>query len=184
MPKIRLQHSIRTLDHRELFPSGALLSKETSGTSINLHRTHSYPTCPLVLHGSVKEDFLKFLSVPPFVTIFSDKRRSDFLTLLEAARFPIPVLQSLDYFKQRDFHTYAHVLMVFALSTVPAMDLIPDYQECIRLFATGPTHDIGKICVPLPILKKASPLTRANQLPTLTSIAMGEGRMKDLGRPK
>jgi HD-GYP domain-containing protein (c-di-GMP phosphodiesterase class II) len=53
--------------------------------------------------------------------------------------------------------------MVFVLSTLLAKDLIPDYQECIRLSATGPTHDIGKICVPLPILKKTTPLTRAER---------------------
>jgi HD-GYP domain-containing protein (c-di-GMP phosphodiesterase class II) len=50
--------------------------------------------------------------------------------------------------------------MVFALSTLLAKDLIPDYQEWIQLSATGPTHDIGKICVPLHILKKTTPLAK------------------------
>jgi len=50
--------------------------------------------------------------------------------------------------------------MVFVLSILLAKDLIPDYQECILLSATGPTHDIGKICVPLHILKKTTPLTK------------------------
>jgi HD-GYP domain-containing protein (c-di-GMP phosphodiesterase class II) len=53
--------------------------------------------------------------------------------------------------------------MVFALSTLLAKDLIPDYQECIQLSATGPTHDIGKICVPLHILKKTTPLTKTER---------------------
>jgi HD-GYP domain-containing protein (c-di-GMP phosphodiesterase class II) len=95
------------------------------------------------------------------VTIFSDQKEiNDLLNLLETVRFPIPVLQTLDYFKTNDFYTYAHVLMVFALSTLLAKDLLPDYQERIRLSATGPTHDTGKVSVPQHILKKATPLTK------------------------
>jgi HD-GYP domain-containing protein (c-di-GMP phosphodiesterase class II) len=116
------------------------------------------------LYGSVKEDCLNFLSTPPYDTIFFDQKQiNDLLDILETVHLSIPVLQSLDYFKQHDFYTYAHILMVFALSTLLAEDLIPDYQECIRLSATGPTHDIGKICVPLHILKKTTPLTKTER---------------------
>jgi HD-GYP domain-containing protein (c-di-GMP phosphodiesterase class II) len=109
----------------------------------------------------VKEDCLNFLSIPPYVTIFQDKKQiNDLLNLLETVHFSIPILQSLDYFRQHDLYTYTHVLMVFALSTLLAKDLIPDYEECTRLSATGPTHDIGKMCVPLHILKKTTPLTK------------------------
>jgi HD-GYP domain-containing protein (c-di-GMP phosphodiesterase class II) len=41
-----------------------------------------------------------------------------------------------------------------------AKDLISDYEKCTGLSATGPTHDIGKMCVPLHILKKKTPLTK------------------------
>jgi HD-GYP domain-containing protein (c-di-GMP phosphodiesterase class II) len=44
-----------------------------------------------------------------------------------------------------------------------AKDLIPDYEECIQLSATGPTHDTGKACVPLHILKKTTPLTKTER---------------------
>jgi HD-GYP domain-containing protein (c-di-GMP phosphodiesterase class II) len=98
------------------------------------------------------------------VTIFSvQKEINDLMNLLETVHFPIPILQSLDYFKAKDFHTYAHVLMVFALSTVLAKDLLPDYQKRIRLSGTGPTHDTGKVCVPLHILKKTTPLTKTER---------------------
>ena len=160
MPGLTLKYPVHTLDQQLLFPSGTLLTKETLGAVIDSNRDYSYPSCPLLSYGSVKQDFLSFLSTPPYGTIFSEKKRSDFLRLSETAHFPAPILQSLTYFKQYDFHTYAHVLMVFALSTLLAMDLIPEYEECIQLFATGPTHDIGKLCVPLPILKKRAPLTQ------------------------
>jgi HD-GYP domain-containing protein (c-di-GMP phosphodiesterase class II) len=74
---------------------------------------------------------------------------------------PVPVLESFEYFREHDFYTYHHSLMVFALSTLLAKDLLPDTRARVRLAATGPTHDMGKICVPLEILRKSSPLTRA-----------------------
>src|SRR4030042_1227506 len=161
MPGLTLQHPIRTLNNQLLFPSGTLLTEETLNAVINSHRADSYQMYPLLFYGSVQEDCLDFLRFPPYATIFQDKKQIDGLfNLLDTVRFPIPILQSLDYFKQHDLFTYTHVLMVFALSTLLAKDLIPDYEECIQLSATGPTHDTGKICVPLPILKKTTPLTK------------------------
>jgi HD-GYP domain-containing protein (c-di-GMP phosphodiesterase class II) len=164
MPGLTLRYPIRTLDHQLLFPQKTLLTEETLDAVIYSHRTYSYQTSPLLSYGSVKQDCLDFLSNPPFVTIFSDQKEiNDLLNLLETVRFPIPILQSLDYFKAYDFYTYAHVLMVFALSTLLAKDILPAYQERIRLSATGPTHDTGKICVPLHILKKTTPLTKTER---------------------
>ena len=161
MPGLTIQYPIHTLDHQLLFPQKTLLTKETLGAVIDSHRTHSYRTSPLLFYGSAKQDCLDFLRIPPFMTIFSDQKEiNDLLNLLETVRFPIPILQSLDYFKANDFYTYVHVLMVFVLSTILAKDLLPDCQERIRLSATGPTHDTGKINVPLHILKKTTPLTK------------------------
>jgi len=161
MPSLALRHPIRTLDNQLLFPPGTLLTEETLDAVIHSYRVNSYQICPLLLYGSVKEDCLNFLSIPPYVTIFQDKKQiNDLLNLLETVHFSIPILQSLDYFRQHELYTYTHVLMVFALSTLLAKDLIPDYDECTRLSATGPTHDIGKMCVPLNILKKTTPLSK------------------------
>jgi HD-GYP domain-containing protein (c-di-GMP phosphodiesterase class II) len=164
MPRLTILHPIHTLDNQLLFPSGTFLTKETLDTLIYHSKAYSYQIHPLLRYGSVKEDCLKFLSTPPYDIIFSDKKKvSDLLNILEAVHLPIPILQSLDYFKQNDFHTYDHILMVFALSTLLAEDLIHDYQELIELSSTGPTHDIGKICVPLRILKKMAPLTKTER---------------------
>ncbi len=164
MVRLTLQYPIHTLDNQLLFPSGTFLTKETLDAAIYSQRAYSYQTYPLLSHGSVKEDCLNFLSKPPYDIIFSDKKQiDDLFNILEAVHLSAPVLQSLDYFKQHDFYTYAHILMVFALSTLLAKDLIPNYQECIELSATGPTHDLGKICVPLHILKKSTPLTKTER---------------------
>ncbi len=164
MVRLTLQYPIHTLDNQLLLSPGTFLTKETLDAALYSNRTYSYQTYPLLTHCSVKEDCLNFLSNPPYDTIFSDKKQiNDLFSLLETVHLSAPVLESLDYFKQHDFYTYAHILMVFALSTLLAKDLIPDYQECTRLSATGPTHDIGKICVPLHILKKATPLTKTER---------------------
>lgn len=164
MPKLTLQYSIRTLDNELLFSPGAFLTKETLDAVLDSHKVCSSQTYPLLSHGSVKEDCLNFLSTPPYDVIFLDKKQMvDLLNLLEMAHFSIPILQSLDYFKRHDFYTYAHILMVAVLSTLLARDLIPDYQQYIQLSATGPTHDIGKICVPLEILRKTTPLTETER---------------------
>ncbi|MGO8987375.1 MAG: HD-GYP domain-containing protein [bacterium] len=164
MPELTLQHPIRTLDNQSLFPAGTPVTEETLNVVIDSHREVSYQTYPLLLYGSIQEDCLDFLSLPPYVTIFQERKEIDGLfNLFETVRFPIPILQSLDYFKQRDLFTYTHILMVFALSTLLAKDLIPDDQERTRLSAAGPTHDIGKICVPLHILKKTTPVSKAER---------------------
>jgi HD-GYP domain-containing protein (c-di-GMP phosphodiesterase class II) len=164
MPELTLQHPISTLSNQLLFPAGTPLTEEALDAVIESHRAYSYQTSPLLSYGSVKEDCLNFFSAPPYATILLDqKQMNDLLNLLDTVYLSIPILQSLDYFKKYDFHTYSHVLMVFVLSTLLAKDLIPDYQECVQLSATGPTHDVGKICVPLPVLKKTTPLTRAER---------------------
>ena len=143
MLRLTLRHPIRTLDDQLLFPPGTLLTKGTLEAVIHSHRAYSYQTYPLLLYGSVKEDCLNFLSSPPYETIFSDKKQiNDILKILEAVHLSVPILQSLDYFKQNDFHTYAHILMVFVLSTLLAEDLIPDYQAVSYTHLTLPTKRI------------------------------------------
>jgi hypothetical protein len=83
--------------------------------------------------------------------------------MFEEVRLVLPVLESLAYFKWDDYHTYCHALMVFALSTLIARDLLPDSRGWMHEVAIGPTHDIGKICIPPDILKKVTPLTRTER---------------------
>jgi HD-GYP domain-containing protein (c-di-GMP phosphodiesterase class II) len=74
-----------------------------------------------------------------------------------------PLLESLDYFKKYDFYTYRHILIVLALTALMCQDLVVDYQELMEEIAAGAMHDIGKICVPMQILKKSSPLTQTER---------------------
>lgn len=162
MSTLTLRHPVHTLDNRLLLPAGTVLSTRTLGNLISSSKTTPNQGCSLLRYGSVKNDLLHFLSSSPiYQVIFSDQKQiADLLNLMETVHSILPVLQSLDYFMQYDLYTYRHILVVFALSTLLAKDLISDYHERTLGSAGGATHDFGKVCVPLHILKKSDPLTR------------------------
>lgn len=160
MAALRLHYPVHTIDNRELLPAGPMLSQEALDSLIpDVHDAPS-PSLGLLKYGSVKDDLLHFFEQTPYRAIFSDKKRTAAVTeLMQRVRLALPVLQSLDYFKQYDFYTYRHILMVLAMSMLLAQDLVEDHQNLIQEAATGPSHDFGKICVPLKTLRKTEPLT-------------------------
>ncbi len=161
MNTIRLHYPVHTLDNRLLLPAGAVLSEETLRDLISSGKPTSYQPYPLLGYGMVKHDLLRQISRPPYASIFASQEKiTEVMTVLEKVHLVIPVLESLDYFKRYDYHTYCHSLMVLALSALIAKDVLPDYREWTKQVSIGATHDIGKICIPLHILKKATPLTR------------------------
>jgi HD-GYP domain-containing protein (c-di-GMP phosphodiesterase class II) len=156
-----LNHPVQTLDNKVLLPAGTDLSGTSLETLLPSHDAHNDMTFPLMDHGSVKRDIVDFVHVSPYSQIFSDEDTvSDVLADMENIHLIAPALECLDYFRQNDYYSYRHFLLVFSLSSILAKELIPNYQDLLHLAATGPTHDIGKICVPLDILKKTTPLTR------------------------
>lgn len=158
---LTLRYPIHTLDRRLLFSTGTLLTKETLDAFVHSRTTYSYRAFPLVSRGSFIKDWVSLLKMEPYVNFFPKREQLDaHLNLLKRVQVPIPIGLTMEYFKRYDFLTYAHILMVFALSALLARDLLPDCQEYIESSASGFTHDIGKICVPLNILRKPTPLTK------------------------
>lgn len=161
MSMLRLLYPVHTLDNRVVLPAGAIVARENLDALISSGDNASLSTYPLLRYGSVKEDLLHFIGLPPCDVIFSAQGLIvKLLDLIEKVDLAPPLLQSLDYFRQNDLYTYRHILMVFVLSTLLAREMVSDYESLIMEAATGPTHDFGKICVPLHILKKTTPLTR------------------------
>lgn len=162
MSPLTLRYPVSSLDQQILLPAGAELSEVTIHELIAAGRKKPpYTAFSFIRHGKVRTDILAFLGEPPYRTIFArEETVSGVIGTMDKVLLIPPVLDSLDYFKLNDFHTYRHILMVFALSTLLAQDLLPDDETRIGLAATGPTHDIGKICVPLPVLGKTAALTR------------------------
>lgn len=165
MGTLKLRYPVHTLDNQELLPAGTLLTAETLHRLISAKAsTTPLPRASLLEYGTVKGDLLSFLDHRSYRVIFAEEERAGrLLELMERVHLILPVLKSLDYFRQRDFYTYRHILNVFALSSLLAQDLVEDRQELMQEATAGPTHDFGKICVPLPILRKTDPLTRTER---------------------
>ena len=161
MYKIPLQHPIHTLEGQELVPAGITVTEEVVRGVIASNSSPTAKNMPLMQCGSIRNDMLQFFASPPYNTIFANPEdKGDIWNIMTEVNLSVPVLESLDYFREHDFHTYRHTLMVFALSTLLSKSLLPDYRRRIQHATAGPSHDMGKVCVPLKILMKSDPLTR------------------------
>jgi len=168
MFKILLQHPIHTLAGRELVPAGSTLTEDLVRGVVASNSSPKVKSMTLMQFGTVKNDISQFFASPPYNIIFKAHEgagdimedSAEFLRIMEQVDLPMPVLEALAYFREYDFHTYRHMLMIFALSTLLARMLVPDHQRRIDHATAGPSHDFGKICVPLDILMKQDPLCR------------------------
>jgi HD-GYP domain-containing protein (c-di-GMP phosphodiesterase class II) len=161
MFEIPLEYPIHTLDNIELVPAGTVLTEEIIREVIVSNSGPKAKSMSLMEFGSVRDDITQFFANPPYKVIFDNHEDTDdVLNFMEQVILPIPVLESLEYFRENDFHTYRHMLMIFALSTLLAKILVPDNQRQMHNATAGPAHDLGKICVPLDVLLKREPLTK------------------------
>jgi len=150
-----------------LLSPGEFISQENIEWLIASGPPLSSKIWPLLDYGSLRRDLLFFLNSPPYTSIFDGSDGiTEILDIMKNIKLAEPVLEMLDYFEENDYFTYRHMLTVFALTILISRDLVPDYRSKVSEAAYGPTHDFGKICVPLDILKKVQPLTR-NELQQL-----------------
>ena len=123
MFEIPLQYPIHTLEGKELVPAGLKLTEDVIREVIASNNGPSAKNMSLMQFGSVKNDIFQFFANPPYKVIFDNHDDTeDVLNVMEQVILPIPVLESLEYFREHDFHTYRHMLMIFAMSTLPGKD--------------------------------------------------------------
>lgn len=163
METIYLRHPVHTLDNRLLLPAGSQLTSEAVDALIEAQKGTTYQTLTIFEYGALYQDLLRVIRTPPYLAIFDAPHRELALGLMERVRFILPVLETLYYFKKQDFYTYRHNLIVFALSSVLALELLEDPLDRLDEALAGQVHDLGKICVPLAILKKTDPLTKTER---------------------
>jgi HD-GYP domain-containing protein (c-di-GMP phosphodiesterase class II) len=160
MLKLKLILPVHDFENRVVMEAGTEITDDALSGFISSSESGTYDVCSLLEFGSIEKDLLSFLSIPPYSAIFSEQEQIDkVLKVFEPVRLMLPVLQCIDYFKKQDLNTYKHMIAVFALSTLVAGDLISDKEEVLNSATTGPTHDLGKICVLLDVLRKETPLT-------------------------
>jgi len=163
METIKLDYPVYTLDKRLLLPAGTQLISEALDELIATNEGSFYRELPFLVYGTVYQDILYSFKKPPYNIIFKEVERTGALSMMKKINFISPILEFLNYFKKCDFYTYRHNLLVFALSTILARDLLEKSEELIIEAMAGTIHDFGKICVPLQILKKSNPLTRTDR---------------------
>ena len=159
----KLDYPVYTLDKRLFLPPGKELTSEALDELIATNKGTSYKALPFLEYGTVYQDIIRLLQNPPYHVIFDELKRKLALNLMKKINFIPPILESLEYFKENDFYTYRHTLMVFAMSTIMARDLLEKSEDWIMEALAGTIHDIGKICIPLQILYKSDSLTRTDR---------------------
>ena len=164
MTNIITEYPVKTLGGIELLPEGTELTEETLEELTQGKASASYDSLSLMDYGRVRQDLLIFINYPPYNIVFFDREQNqDIFNILESVKLPLPVLESMEYFNKNDFQTYRHSLMVLIVSVLLAKKLLPDYKEIFNNTIIGSSHDIGKTCLPLEILKKSTPLTKSEQ---------------------
>jgi HD-GYP domain-containing protein (c-di-GMP phosphodiesterase class II) len=163
MSEPTLQYPVTTPDGLELLPRGAVLSDATLAR-VAADAPPAGDPVPLLAFGTVRKDLAGYLLSPPYEAVFAGPGTvAGLLETMAAVRMAPACLGCLDYFRQHDPYSYRHSLTVLALTALLARDLLPDSQDHVREAFASPTHDIGKVCVPLEILQKDSPLTPAER---------------------
>jgi len=161
---LQLCYPVLTLEGEELLPAGSRLTKGTMADLIRCAEKHSFPALHLMEYGSIAADLERICRHPPYCQMFTDPtRRKDIFTLMQGVKLPVPVLDIYRYFRSEDPYTYWHILTVFALSLLLMQDLVEDRRDLAGMVAAATCHDFGKICVPLDVLRKETPLTIREQ---------------------
>ncbi len=158
MPDCRLTHAVTDRDGTLLLDAGTCLTRQVMDASVR-GQAGAMATCRLLDYRQVRSDLLGFFADSPYDLIFQEAhRQEELLKIAGDVVLPEPVLESLYHFREWDFYTYRHTLLVFALSILIARELIDDRDALLQEVMAGPTHDIGKLCVPLEILTKLKTL--------------------------
>lgn len=156
---LQLCYPVTTLEGKELLPGGVYLTEETMNELVLSARADAFPSMKLMEYDTVAADLHRICEAPPYNRMFSDPvRRDEVFRTMHEVELPRPLLEIYSYFKTHDLYTYNHILTVFALSLLLARELVKDPAERAMEVAASTSHDFGKICVPLSILKKTTPL--------------------------
>lgn len=163
MKAVKLEYPVFTLDRRPLLAAGEKLSSRVLDRLVGSERTRPPRTVPFLANGAVRRDMVRFFREPPYEAFFGEREKVRVLGVMKTVPCVPAVHDFLEYFSANDHYTYRHALMVFALSTILAQDLLGASGDFAVKVMAGAVHDFGKICVPLEILKKSNPLTRTSR---------------------
>ncbi len=159
MPEYRLAYAVTDLEDNQLLPAGTLLTGQVM-QDLARRESGTIKYCRLLDVPTIQDDLLGYLSVSPYDVITShDTQLAALLEIAGEVHVPEAILKSFLRFRENDIYTYRHLLLVFALSILIARELIGEKEKLLQEVIAGPTHDIGKLCIPPAILSKKTPLS-------------------------
>jgi HD-GYP domain-containing protein (c-di-GMP phosphodiesterase class II) len=158
---ITLPYAIHDFEGQELLAAGSQLDQATLKAVARKGRPWQKKVRCLLKHVSIRSDLEYFMGQAPYSFIFggSEGIRAH-LDRMGEIPMPIPLLECLDFFKEHDFYTYRHSLIVFALTSLMVGRSQLNTLAERNVLLIGPTHDLGKWSIPMDILHKKTPLTR------------------------
>lgn len=160
MESVLLKYPVVTIDGKVLVESGTVLTPDNIHSFLSENKNH-YKKEKILSFKTIKDDLINNINEYPYNNIITDKDKFEYvINIMGSVSLPIPVLESLYFFKDNDYHTYIHFLMVFTLTSLLANEIISDKKFLHDNITAGSTHDIGKICIPKEIIQKATPLTK------------------------
>ncbi len=164
MKDLTLRFPVFSMDGRELVPEGTVLSDEFLRGFTDSSRGDPPREIPLLEFGTVREDLSAYMRQDVYRHIFGEPHEAgELLFFMEQIRLPLPVFDILRYFREHDPYTYRHVLIVSALTCLFAGGLSEYFRDIALEPSAGPLHDLGKVSVPLAIMKKTKPLRRTER---------------------
>lgn len=155
--QMKLHYPVHAPDGKVLMPAGTELTDQAIAELIRSSHDRTFDFVNVMQYGTIADNLHKILSDPPYDRIFSDcSRTRSVIALLKKAELPAPLFEIIDFFKYGDPYTYRHLLIVFALSMLLAHYFIEDAYELQVAAQACTTHDLGKFCIPMAVLKKST----------------------------
>jgi HD-GYP domain-containing protein (c-di-GMP phosphodiesterase class II) len=163
MGAISLRFPLETLDKRLLVPAGTVISPAFVKRFLRGAPAPTSRRSLLFGHRRIKADLRDFCREKPYDTLFfSSAWTRKVFDIIADCRMGPALFGILDHFEEKDFYTYRHSLIVYALA-VQIARMVDGLDAARRIGAVGPTHDFGKVGVPPAILVKSTPLSAAER---------------------
>jgi HD-GYP domain-containing protein (c-di-GMP phosphodiesterase class II) len=157
MNALKLLYPVHAPGGQVLLPALSPLTDTIITELIDDSHLKSFPFQKITEYGTIAADLQALYDRPPYDRIFAGSRRKKALGVhLDRVELPVPILEIIGYFKTNDPYTYRHLLVVFALSMLLAQDFMDSAEALQSVAQACISHDLGKFCVPLAVLKKST----------------------------
>jgi HD-GYP domain-containing protein (c-di-GMP phosphodiesterase class II) len=157
MNALKLHYPVHAPGGNVLLPALPSLSDNILAELIDSCPVKAFSFRKITQYGDIAADLQILYDTPPYDRIFSGSSRKKALGAhLDRVELPEPLLEIIGYFKIHDLYTYRHLLVVFALSTLLVLDFIENVDALQSAAQACMTHDLGKYCIPLAVLKKTT----------------------------